>query len=304
MEEIEGFNFQRSVLELVKQIPEGKISTYKEIAIALGDARAARAVGEAISLNPYPVVIPCHRVVHSDGMLGGYKLGVEKKKNLLESEGIKVEGSKIKNFDKLIYKDFKTSFPLKKFQEIQEKARRKILLYDSFESSDVCGFDATYHKNIGFGALVSFSSLIEKFFVEKEINFPYIPTYLCFREFPLAFDLIKKTKKDFILMVDGNGILHPRGMGSASFIGVMLDVPTIGVAKKLLCGVMKNNKIFLDDILVGYKIGSVYVSPGHKITPETSAEIVRKHLKYKIPEPIRLAHIYANEAKKQKKSVF
>jgi len=273
-----GFDFLKSVLALVNQIPKGRVSSYKEIAIALGDEIAARAVGEVLGLNPYPVVIPCHRVVHSNGMLGGYSLGVEKK-------------------------DFKTEFPLKRFRMIQEEARKKILLEDLFECSDVSGFDVAYHEDRGFGALVSFSgSLISKFFVEKKINFPYIPSYLGFREFPLALDLIKKIKKTtktikFILMVDGNGILHPRRMGSASFIGVMLDIPTIGVAKKLFCGEIKNNEIFIDDELVGYKIGGVYVSPGHKITAQTSAEIVKKYIKFKVPEPIRLAHRYANEIK-------
>jgi len=298
-----GFDFLKSVLALVNQIPKGRVSSYKEIAIALGDEIAARAVGEVLGLNPYPVVIPCHRVVHSNGMLGGYSLGVEKKKRLLEEEGVEVENSIIKNFDGLIYRDFKTEFPLKRFRMIQEEARKKILLEDLFECSDVSGFDVAYHEDRGFGALVSFSgSLISKFFVEKKINFPYIPSYLGFREFPLALDLIKKIKKTtktikFILMVDGNGILHPRRMGSASFIGVMLDIPTIGVAKKLFCGEIKNNEIFIDDELVGYKIGGVYVSPGHKITAQTSAEIVKKYIKFKVPEPIRLAHRYANEIK-------
>ena len=102
-------NFQEEVLKLVKQIPKGKLMTYGEIARELtGSVRAARAVGQAVATNPYPVVVPCHRVVRSDGDIGGYSSGVEKKIRLLSAEGVEIKGRKVLNFEQTLFLfDFK-----------------------------------------------------------------------------------------------------------------------------------------------------------------------------------------------------
>jgi len=78
--------FKQKVLEVVKKIPKGKTLTYKEVAEKAGKARAWRAVGNILSKN-YNPSIPCHRVIRSDGKIGGYNRGVEKKKKLLKKEG-------------------------------------------------------------------------------------------------------------------------------------------------------------------------------------------------------------------------
>ncbi|MEA2032444.1 MAG: MGMT family protein [Euryarchaeota archaeon] len=91
-------NFQEEVLKLVKQIPKGKLMTYGEIARELtGSVHAARAVGQAVATNPYPVVVPCHRVVRSDGDVGGYSSGVDKKIRLLSAEGVEIREGKVVN---------------------------------------------------------------------------------------------------------------------------------------------------------------------------------------------------------------
>lgn len=79
--------FQKKVLEVVKTIPYGETRAYKWVAERIGSPEAARAVGQALKRNPYPVIIPCHRVICSDGRLGGYSKGVQKKKKLLKQEG-------------------------------------------------------------------------------------------------------------------------------------------------------------------------------------------------------------------------
>ena len=96
-------------MKLVKQIPKGKLMTYGEIARELtGSVRAARAVGQAVATNPYPVVVPCHRVVRSDGDVGGYSSGVEKKIRLLSAEGVEIKGRKVLNFEQTLFLfDFK-----------------------------------------------------------------------------------------------------------------------------------------------------------------------------------------------------
>lgn len=82
--------FQRAVLLAEREIPRGYVSSYGAIARALGVPRAARAVGRALARNPFPILIPCHRAVRSDGSLGGYQGGQEMKRALLALEGVTV----------------------------------------------------------------------------------------------------------------------------------------------------------------------------------------------------------------------
>ncbi len=79
--------FTQRVLREVKEIPYGEVRTYKEIAQAIGNPKASRAVGQALKRNPVPILIPCHRVIRSNGKLGGFSLGREVKRYLLKLEG-------------------------------------------------------------------------------------------------------------------------------------------------------------------------------------------------------------------------
>ncbi|MBR9677880.1 MAG: MGMT family protein [Nanoarchaeota archaeon] len=95
--------FWEKVWELTKKIPKGKVSTYKELAKSLG-TKAYRAVGNALNKNPHAPIVPCHRVVKTDGTIGGFASGSEKKKKLLKVEGVKFEGNRIIDFDKVFFK--------------------------------------------------------------------------------------------------------------------------------------------------------------------------------------------------------
>ena len=95
--------FKEKVLELTKKIPKGRVTTYKIIAEKL-KTRAYRAVGTALHNNKKPITIPCHRVVNSNGFLGGYAKGIKKKIELLKKEGIKIKNKKIKDFKKVLFK--------------------------------------------------------------------------------------------------------------------------------------------------------------------------------------------------------
>ncbi len=79
--------FQRGVLQTIRGIPAGTVWTYRQVAQAIGRPRASRAVGQALGRNPIPIVIPCHRVVTSSGGLGGYRGGLDRKRQLLRLEG-------------------------------------------------------------------------------------------------------------------------------------------------------------------------------------------------------------------------
>jgi methylated-DNA-[protein]-cysteine S-methyltransferase len=82
-------------MTLVSKIPRGRVTTYKELAVALGRPRAWRAVANALAKNPHPMRIPCHRVVKSDGGIGGYQLGATQKEKLLVAEGVEVLNEKV-----------------------------------------------------------------------------------------------------------------------------------------------------------------------------------------------------------------
>lgn len=88
-------SFNSRCYELLKQVPSGKVTTYKALAHALG-TKAYRAVGNAMNKNPYAPHVPCHRVVGSNGSLVGFASGLNQKISLLEKEGIKIENGKVK----------------------------------------------------------------------------------------------------------------------------------------------------------------------------------------------------------------
>ena len=87
---LKGTNFQLKVWNYLRKIPKGNVKTYLQVAKAIGKPKAFRAVANAIAKNPYPIKIPCHRVIRSDGMLGGYsgKGGIKEKRRLLNVEKV------------------------------------------------------------------------------------------------------------------------------------------------------------------------------------------------------------------------
>ncbi len=91
---VEGMNFNQKCWALLSQIPPGRVTTYADLAHALG-TKAYRAVGNAMNRNPYAPGVPCHRVVGSDGRLTGYAGGLEKKRQMLESEGVRCKNDRV-----------------------------------------------------------------------------------------------------------------------------------------------------------------------------------------------------------------
>ena len=89
--DLKGTEFQIKVWKELSKIPKGEVRTYKQIAKSIGKPKSSRAVANACAKNPYPIVIPCHRVIRSDGTVGGYSGhgGIKRKKELLQKEGLK-----------------------------------------------------------------------------------------------------------------------------------------------------------------------------------------------------------------------
>ena len=297
--------------DLVRQIPEGKISSYGEVAKALGDIIASRAVGRMMNQNPNADNMPCFKIVHSDGRIGGFGLGIDDKIRRLNNDNISVDNGKIVDFENYFFKDFKTNYPLKSLRKEQIDLSKKVIIKDDFTKLEtVAGIDVSYPKSEfenATGACVVMDYKTKDVIEQKTINvkteFPYISTYLAYRELPVISQIFKNLKtKPSIFMFDGNGILHPYAFGLASHAGVLFDVPSIGIAKSLLFGDIIDNDVLINGKKRGFIYYSsnrvknpIYVSPGHRISFKTSLEIVKNFSIYKIPEPLRKAHILASK---------
>ena len=152
--------------------------------------------------------------------------------------------------------------------------------------------------------------ILDKSFAEQEVQIPYVSGYVFYRECPVVIEAYHKLNiKPDILLCPFNGTLHPR-IGEASQLGLVLNQPTIGVAKILIAGMTKGNEIYINNELKGFKLETktganpVYVSPGYKVSLKTSLEIVKKFIKepHKLPEPMHIAHKLLNKYKKNLKS--
>ena len=159
--------------------------------------------------------------------------------------------------------------------------------------------------------------LVEKVYNYGVVPFPYVPGFLSFREAPNVIQAFAKLQnKPDVIMVDGHGIAHPRRVGIAAHLGVLLDMPTFGVAKNKLTGTFAEPGLTrgemspLTDPKTGELIGQVirskdkilplFVSPGHRCDQATATRLTLACLKgYKLPEPTRLADHWAEEFKKE-----
>ncbi|MGD9507849.1 MAG: deoxyribonuclease V [Geminicoccaceae bacterium] len=197
-------------------------------------------------------------------------------------------------------------------REIQERLRHKVVT--SGEPGPVhriAGVDAHVSPATGLTwaavAVVGFPALelAESALVAVPTGFPYVPGYLSFRETPAVLKALALLRAPpDLLMVDGHGIAHPRGLGIASHLGVLTGLPSIGVAKSRLVGRHEEpgpNKGDRTDLVHrGTTVATVlrsrerarplFISTGHLISPERALELVLAMLtRYRLPEPTRLA---------------
>lgn len=232
--------------------------------------------------------------------------------------------------------------------EIQDNLKRKLVMEDDFtwtipleiscldqvgkakRIQYIGGVDVSFVKeypSLACGALVvldaSTLDVVHEEFQVVRLKVPYLPGFLAFREAPIILEILEKMKQKAhpfypqLLMVDGNGILHPRGFGLACHVGVLSDLPAIGIGKSLHhvdglseSGVRKlldaKENLGKDIIpLVGNSgqtwgaamrstpdsVKPIYISPGHRISLDSSLEIVKLSCKFRVPEPIRQADI-------------
>ncbi len=184
----------------------------------------------------------------------------------------------------------------------------------------VCGVDVSYRDSAkrawvgGVSMRLSDLEMGETVSFEVETEFPYIPGLMCFREGPLVVEAVKRlTTTPDIVLVDGHGIAHPRRFGLACYVGFITGIPTIGCAKSVLLGQMVDvyerscDGSYLVRDQRGEMVGAaievtrglkpIIVSPGHLIDLVGAIEVVRNCSKgYRLPEPLRLAHLLSRKA--------
>jgi deoxyribonuclease V len=201
--------------------------------------------------------------------------------------------------------------------EVQQRLRNLVRLQPLARPvSVIAGADISFNKfsETVYAGIVVLSlpdlRIIESAGVRSVAKFPYVPGLLSFREIPSLLEAweILKTKPD-VLMLDGQGIAHPRRFGIASHIGVLLDLPTVGCAKSILVGRFgelgleagSRSPLIHRGEQVGValrtksKVSPVYVSPGHLIDLDSAVDLVlRSTGKYRLPEPTRQAHLLVN----------
>jgi len=218
-----------------------------------------------------------------------------------------------------VFPALKTSFPFKWAEEIQRRFSKMIITHDClpYKIRSVAGVDVSYLGDYSYGGAVVLEyptmKVIEQATSMRKTVIPYVPTFLAFRELPAAVDAAWKLKtRPDVFVVDGHGQAHPRRFGLACHFGLALNAPTIGVAKNILCGEVKSSEgccwmpIVDGDEVIGAAVFTrpsgkpVYVSVGHKISLETAIKVILDCAKgYRIPEPLRQAHMLAEKAKQK-----
>ncbi len=201
----------------------------------------------------------------------------------------------------------------KKAVEIQERLKKSIILKGSAKDCKlIAGADVSYIKGseIFYASVVVFNlqtmERVEEVTASGKVDFPYIPGLLSFRESPILLKAFAKIKSEpDVIILDAQGIAHPRGIGLASHIGLLLDKSSIGCAKTRLIGEYYevgrdagcHSRLTVKDKIVGAvlrtrkNVKPVFVSPGHKIDLKTSIALILKSCRgYRLPEPVRQAH--------------
>lgn len=205
--------------------------------------------------------------------------------------------------------------------ELQEILRGKLIFEEPPEDIfRIAGADVSYDEISGraYSAVLVFGwpdlELLEQVVAYQQIGFPYIPGLLGFREVPALLQAFRKIRNEpDVILLDGQGISHPRRFGLASHVGLILDRPTIGCAKSRLvgshCEVDHTRGAFAPLEYQGELVGAVlrtkantkplYISPGHRMDIPSALRIVLETCRgYRLPEPVRRAHLAVTRARK------
>lgn len=198
-----------------------------------------------------------------------------------------------------------------KLEDVQEKIAGSVNTEQSISLSDVktvAGFDCAFFQDQIVCSAVVFDAktlkIIEKKHIVEKVLMPYIPGFLAFREGPAIIQAFYalETVPD-VLMIDGQGIAHQKKCGLATYVGIELSRPCMGIAKNSVVGTVKDDKIFVGDELVGVVLvtkehaNPLFISPGHLIDIPSCMAIAKHCIipPHKLPEPLHAAHKLAKK---------
>jgi len=209
-------------------------------------------------------------------------------------------------------------FSIGRAREVQRRLAKSLIFEDVIkgEPRSIAGVDVGYKGDVAVACavLLDYASLrvVEYSLTTSKVFFPYIPTLLSFRELAPAYRALKGLREEpDIIMVDAHGYAHPFRLGLASHLGAVMRKPTIGVAKKLLCGkigewrgywapVMDKGEVIGAALRLAEGAKPIYVSVGNMISLEKAIEItIKTSRRHRLPEPTRLAHLLASKALKR-----
>lgn len=273
-------DFYATLRKLLDQIPEDKVTTYRILGEALGDPVVSRVIGSVLSREDF---------------------------QKFRSRVVRIEK------DNFIFSDFESDTLLKKLMDEQTRMATKVIHEDAGIIRRIAGVDVAYSNDEAYAvcAVVDDSiKVVEKSSSVIKTRFPYIPGYLAYREAPAVISAVSKCSDFDVLLINGHGIAHPRECGLATFVGLQLNMPTIGVARRILVGSIGKRKgdwapILKEGKIVGAELwknnkSPIYVSTGNRICIETVIRVIRGlQIRSNIPEPLRLAHKEAEKLKKR-----
>ena len=298
--------------QLIDQIPRGRVATCGGLARALGNSIAARWVGHFLLHHSHERPCACHRVVRSEGQLGGYvEGGTAAKTRLLAAEGIEVRQDAV-DLARYGFDQFVGSRPLEALERLQEEIAARVVLRPRRRIGRLVGAVDVAYPRPGQGAAayalvdIETGELAWSTSICRPVAFPYITSYLTFRELPILTALLEEVRQAkrlaSVVLVDGSGVLHQRHAGIASHLGVTARLATIGVTKKLLCGradiadmaPCQWRPVVHEDRVIGLAVrptaGSrrpIFVSPGHRVDLAFCQEVVGRLLVgCRLPEPL------------------
>jgi deoxyribonuclease V len=310
-------------------VPAGRVTTYGDIARALGDVKAARAVGEILASNADPARVPCHRVVMADGSMGGYAFGGPgAKAKRLAQEGVPISEGAVRDLEAVAVRALDLPRIFGDFAKVQAAMAGRVSTKSRSAPPKVAiGVDASYAKGDGLAhaAAVAVDLNTGEEFASSTVPFlppvPYVPGYLAFRELPGVIAAVKalpaEARRRAVVLTDGQGILHPRRCGIASMAGVELGLPALGTAKGRLVGTVaakarrigrfEGRAVRLDGETRGFELRpvgegpAVYVSPGTGMTVLEAAQVAAALTQpgEKSPLPVALADALSRRARAQ-----
>ncbi|MFW3147088.1 MAG: endonuclease V [Thermoplasmatota archaeon] len=294
----------RWAVDLLEELPGGSFSSFGSLARGLGSERAARAVGELAASGKLARFGA--RLVYSDGRIPD---------SVAEESGC--ESPRIA--PELIVKFEARDPPLGTLSLLQDRLIPFLREERAVNLDIAAGLDISSRDDIHTSAMAVMDragSPVDGIVHTGRPGIPYVPGLLFYREAPLLLPLVRKgiekglIDDSVLLVLDGNGILHPRRIGIACQIGIITGTRTCGIAKKLMLGRISHPKRDSDEKVIsevsegeevlGWEmrmkgLRPVYLSRGHRTDLLSAAPVIRDLWRTRVPEPTRTAHIMANE---------